>query len=94
MGATGTGNVTLQKQKGRSTLSVRDPLVESLVVGLGIEGESLEQLRRFCKRWTRERNRWSVSRRSGLFGSRTLKKDEAEQALRSALQSTAGGAAR
>jgi hypothetical protein len=93
MGAIWTENATPEKQKGRQTLSVRDPLVESLVVGLGIEGEHLEQLRRFCKRLTSERNRWDVSRRAGLFGSRPLKKDEAEQALRRALQSMVGGSA-
>ncbi len=94
MRAIRTENATLQKQEGRKTLSVRDPLVERLVQGLGVEGESLEQLRRFCKRLTSERNRWDVSRRSGLFGVRPLKKHEADQALRRALQSTVGGAGR
>ena len=94
MSATRTGNATPEKQKGRPTLSVRDPLVERLVTGLGIEGESLEQLRRFCKRLTRERNLWDVQRRTGLFGVRPLKKHEADQALRRALQSTVGGAVR
>lgn len=94
MVAISAGERLTSKQKGRSTLSVRDPLVESLVVGLGIEGESLEQLRRFCKRLTRERNLWDVQRRTGLFGVRPLKKHEADQALRRALQSTVGGAVR
>ena len=94
MGAIRTENATPEKQKGRQTLSVRDPLVESLVVGLGIEGEHLEQLRRFCKRLTRERNRWDVSRRAGLFAVRPLKKHEADQALRRALQATPGGSSR
>lgn len=93
MGTIRAGGVMPPKQEGRRTLSVRDPLVERLVQGLGVEGESLEHLRRFCKHLTRERNRWSVAHRSGLFGVRTLKKDDAERALRLALQSSGGGAA-
>lgn len=93
MAAIRTGNATLQKQRGRQTPSVRDPLVERLVQGLGVEGESLEQLRRFCKRLTRERNSWDLSRRAGLFGVRPLRKQDADRALRLALQSMGGGAA-
>ena len=86
MGAIKTENATPQKQKGRQTLSVRDPLVERLVTGLGIEGEQLDELRRFCKSWTSERNRWSVKHRAGLFAVRPLKKQDADEALRRELR--------
>lgn len=80
-----TGNATPEKRKGRAVLTLREPLVESLVVGLGLQGEELAEIRRFCKRWTSERNRWDVRRRGGLFGSHRLSKQDAERAWRAEL---------
>lgn len=74
-----TGNATPEKRKGRAVLSLRDPLVESLVVGLDLEGEQLAEIRRFCKLWTSARNRWDVRRRGGLFGSHRLSKQDADR---------------
>uniref|UniRef100_A0A6H1ZRY4 Uncharacterized protein n=1 Tax=viral metagenome TaxID=1070528 RepID=A0A6H1ZRY4_9ZZZZ len=86
MGAMETGNATPEKRKGRLTLSVRDPLIESLVVGLDIEGESLDRLRRFCKGLARERNRWDVARRAHQSSHRRISKGEADEALRRELR--------
>ena len=80
--------------KGRATLSVRDPLVETLLAGLGVEEEILDQLRAFCKYWVRERNAFSIKNsRSGLFGNRHIRKDEADKLLTRALAELAEGGA-
>lgn len=79
------------KGKGRATLSVRDPLVESLVVGLGVENETLAELRAACKALVASRNAWDVNRRRfGLFGSRRISRDEAPRVLARALAELVG----
>ena len=79
------------KEKGRATLSVRSPLVTSLLAGLGIEKDHIEELHAFGNRLVRDRNRWDVSRRRGLFGTRRLTKNDAERAWSEAFGN--GGAA-
>lgn len=88
MVAVRTGNATPEKRKGREVLTLREPLVESLVHGLGLEGEQLAEVRRFCKDLTASRNRWDVRRRTGLFGNPHFSKSDAERAWRLAF---AGG---
>lgn len=83
MAAGAMGNATSQKRSARTVPSVREPLIESLVTGLGIDGEDLEQLRRTCKALVSERNRFDIARRcGGLFGNpgRRLSRSEAERA--------------
>lgn len=70
-----------QKQKGRAVLTVRDPLVESLLRGLEFEGLEVSEYRAFCKSLVRDRNAYDISkRRRGLFGG--LSKSDADAALR------------
>lgn len=79
----GTGNAP-DSVKGRVRLTVRDPLIESLVAGLTVE--NLDDLRAACKVLVRDRNRWDISRRrSGLFGAKLLRRDDADQALKQEL---------
>lgn len=65
-----------EKRRPRITLGVRDPNIEKLVVGLEIDGITLDQLRLIGKKLWRWRNEWSVRRASqrnreirGLFSS-------------------------
>lgn len=75
-----------EKREGRDRLSPRDPLVETLLNGLGFEGQQLAETRRFCKRTVSERNRWSIQNRGGpLAEGRKLSKDDAPRALAIAL---------
>ena len=56
------------KEKSRATLSVRSPLVTSLLAGLGVEKDHLEEVHAFGKMLERDRNRWDIARRrAGLF---------------------------
>ena len=92
MGHSGTGNATPEKQKARAVLSVREPSIESLLAGLDFDGVNIDDLRTFSKHWWSARNGWDVSRRrSGLFGSRLLRKDDADHALKNALRELARG---
>ena len=75
-----TGNATPEKRKGRATLTVRDPLVESLLRGLGFEDDQLAEIRHFCKVLVSERNRWDIARRGGNFAPRKLSEGDAERA--------------
>ena len=86
MPASGSGNATPKKRKGRAVLSLREPLVEKLLVGLTFEGEDLDRIRRVCKKLVRERNQWDIGRRgSGIFGLKRLSKSDADGALKCAL---------
>jgi len=88
-----TGNATPEKREGRVRLSARDPLVETLLGGILIDGFDLEETRRFCKELARDRNQWDVQRRSrGLFRPCRLNKANADGALRKALAALEGGA--
>ena len=91
MARLGTGSATPEKRKARAgTLSLREPHIESLVAGLATE--NVNELRRFCKMLTRERNRWDIERRrSGIFGSRRILKTDANKALKAALSALEGG---
>lgn len=90
MAASGTGNATPEKRKARATLSVREPLIETLLAGLDIEGAELDDLRRFCKAWTGARNRFDIRRRrTGMFG-RKLDRSDADRALKLALAEIGG----
>lgn len=81
------------KEKGRATLSVRSPLVTSLLAGLGIERDHIEELHAFGNRLVRDRNEWDIARRRrGLFGTRrNFTKRDAERAWSEAFGN--GGAA-
>ena len=82
MVAISTGNATPEKRTARPVLSPREPIIESLLVGLGIDADSIEDCRQFCKHLVSERNRWDVSRRrGGLFGTHRLSKDDAHRAF-------------
>lgn len=75
-------------------LSRRDPLIESLVTGLGVDGVNLDEARAACKALVRDRNRWDIERRrGGLFGSSRLSRDEAAAALSAALAALPQGGA-
>jgi hypothetical protein len=87
MPPSGTGNAP-DSVKGRVRLTVRDPLIESLVAGL--TEENLEELRAFCKVWVGRRNRWDIGRRSGLFGAKLLRRDDADRALKQELAKLVG----
>ena len=79
----GTGTAP-NSGKGRARLTLRDPLVESLLAGL--DDYDLNELRAFCKKIASARNKWDVARRrSGIFGTRQIRPDEASRALKSAL---------
>lgn len=69
----------------RRVLTLRDPLVESLVADLGIEGDWLDDVRAFCTKLRRDRDRWDIQRRSGLFAPRRIGRDEAPRLLARAL---------
>ncbi len=82
MGLQERGLPTPEGQSGRVRLSVRDPLVESLLCGLDYEGQNLDELRAFCKAACRARNGWSIRSRSGLLGSSgRIGRHDAERAL-------------
>lgn len=90
-----TGNATPEKRERRTILTVADARFESLVAGLGIEGELLHELRRFAKATATAAGRFQVARRkAGLFGSRTLSKIEADEAYRVAFSPKCGEVAR
>lgn len=72
---------TLEKKKDRVTLSVRSPLVTSLLAGLGVEKDHMEALRAFANGLLSDRNRFDIERRkSGLFGGGKLSRAAAERA--------------
>lgn len=86
------GDQTPERRKARAVLSVREPLIETLLAGLGVEGSDLDELRRFCKAWTSDRNRFDIKRRrTGLFGSNRLRLADADRALKLALAEMAEG---
>ncbi|MBO9503856.1 hypothetical protein J7348_04390 [Qipengyuania flava] len=90
MAAIMTGGRLTPKEKSRVTLSVRDPSTISLLGGLNIEKEHINDVHAFGKRLLSERNRWDIARRSGgLFGSRRLSKSDAERSLSLALAALA-----
>lgn len=89
-----TGNATPEKRAAREVLSLREPLVESLLVGLGYNGNDLDNLRRFCKRIVKDRNAWDIARRGGLFSPRPLSRAEAERVWSQAFSPSNGEAAR
>lgn len=96
MAAILVGERLTPKEKSRVTLSVRSPLVTSLLAGLGVEKDHIEEVHAFGKMLERDRNRWDIDRRSsGLFGGGRLSKDAAERALALAMADLAenGGAA-
>lgn len=79
------------KGKGRVVLSVRDPLTERLVAGLGVDDNNLQKMRQICKVLVRERNQFDIARRSnGLFASGRLSKDDADRALKRAMAALGG----
>lgn len=81
-----------QKRKGRPTLSPLDPFTETLLAGLGISKDRINEMRAFAKYWQRQRNLWDIARRKGgLFGSKLIKKHEADDALRCELERAKGG---
>jgi hypothetical protein len=79
------------KGKGRTVLSVRDPLVETLLAGLGVEAETIAELRHFSKSLVRDRNQWDIRRRGGLFAAREIPKDAADALLKRELAKLAEG---
>lgn len=85
----GPGNATPEKRKAR-VLTVREPLIESLLAGLDFDGVNMDELRAFGKGCWSSRNRWDVSRRrGGLFGGR-LHRADADRALSEALRQVEG----
>lgn len=90
MGAPRKGAAPSPNGRARAVLSVREPLIETLLSGLGVEGSELEELRRFCKAWTGARNRFDIKRRrTGMFG-RKLHGSDADRALKLALAEIGG----
>ena len=83
-----TGAAPPPNGKGLAVLSVRDPLVESLLRGLGFEEQNLDEIRQFCKRLVVERNRHDIARRrGGLFGR--IDKQDASRLLQPELAALA-----
>ena len=86
--------LTPRKEKSRKTLlGARDPSTISLLGGLNIEKEYINEVHALGKRLIRERNEWDIARRcGGLFGSgRRLTKADAERAWSKAFASNEGG---
>lgn len=83
-----TGSNTPKKREGRVRLSPRDPLVETLLGGIHIDGLDIEKTRLIIKKLCRDRNQWDIERRrNGLASHGKLSKAQAEKALGSALNS-------
>ena len=83
MALSGTGSAP-NSGKGRARLTLRDPLIRSLLAGLG--DYDLNELRAFCKKIAGARNPWDIARRrSGIFGTRRIRPDEACRVFKSAL---------
>ena len=88
------GDRTPEMRKGRVVLTRRDPHILKLVAGLDIEGENIDDLLRFSKRWWAWRDEWDIARRPrGLFGNCLLRRDDADAALRRELAALANGGA-
>lgn len=86
MAAIRAGERLTSKQRSRVTLSVRDSSTISLLGGLNIEKDQIDEIHAFGKRLLSDRNRWSINRhRRGLFGGGRLSKDAADRALALAL---------
>lgn len=84
------GNATPEKRKARAVLTVRDPSIESLLAGLDFDGVDIAALRAFSKQCWSSRNTWDVRRRrSGLFGSVRLRREDGDRALNAALRELA-----
>ena len=90
MAAILAGDRLTPKQKSRATLSVRSPLVNSLLGGLSIDGEDINEAYAFGKQLVDDRNEWDIARRrTGLFGGGRLSKADAGLALSRALSALA-----
>ena len=86
------GDRAPETRKGRSVLTRRDPYILKLVAGLGIEGDDIDELLRFSKRWWAWRDEWDIARRPrGLFGNCLLRRDDAAAALRRELAAIPNG---
>ena len=94
MAAILAGGRLTPKEKSRVTLSVRSPLVNSLLAGLSIEGRELNELHAFSNRLVSDRNKWDIERHhGGLFGyGRRFSRADAERAWMAVLTSSNGSA--
>jgi hypothetical protein len=70
-----------EKREGRARLSVRDPLVETVLAGLDLEGLDLDGVRPWSNRLVADARRWLAA---GGFSSehRRLTKADARRALK------------
>ena len=81
-------------RKGRVVLTRRDPYILKLLAGLDVDGINIDELLRFSKRWWAWRDEWDIDRRPrGIFGSRVIRRDEADGMLRRELSAQAAGGA-
>ena len=88
------GEQTPRKHKGRVTLTSRAPFVFKLLAGLDLDGTNVDDLLRFGKQWWAWRDEWDIARRPrGIFGSRLIRRDDAEAVLRRELAAMAEGGA-
>ena len=92
MAAPGTGNATPEKRAAREVLSLREPHIERLLLGLGIDPEHLAESRRFYKALTAALSRWDIARRrGGMFSTGRISKHNADVALKRQLAALEGG---
>ena len=83
-----------EMRKGRVVLTRRDPYILKLLAGLDVDGINIDELLRFSKRWWALRDEWDIDRRPrGIFGSRLIRRDEADGMLRRELSAQAAGGA-
>lgn len=95
MTSVGPGNATPEKRRDRVRLSVLDPVTNGVLADLPLEADYYHETRAFAKKMVRDRNAWDVNRRQrgGLFGTKLLKKCDADRALSVLLRELATGGA-
>lgn len=83
-----------KERRDRPVLTRRDPSIEKLLAGMTFVDQDIEALRTWIKQMLRARNSWSVRTACmrGIFGSRTLRREDADAALAKALAEMNGGA--
>lgn len=80
------------KRKGRPILGIKRPSENAQLGGIerDIDSRFEAEIQRFERALYEARNRWDIARRrSGLFGSRLLRKQDADHALNIALRELA-----
>lgn len=74
------GDLTPERRRGHAVLSVRDPLVSSVLADLTTKADALPQIERWGKSLHAEARRWMA--RGGLSQERRLTKRDADMIWR------------